>query len=284
MLKAMKFLTTSFFAILLMAFTPLMAQEVETGTYDLQFANSFSDFSADPTMCTTLQIRSAVPGESFYVGSFTAFFNYNTASINNPEYQGINFNDSNLCAFDGVASPYLAPAFGKDVATGEANVTVIMVVPDNGCPIVEESWLDIGEVCFDVINATLTTGITFDTLLTEINKNDNLPGHNENGLSGLDVTPASLESTGIQEQYATFVEVYPNPVNHQLAIQLPNTTTNTKWQTTIQTLDGKVIEQQQVINTGSIVNLQVTNLSTGMYFLLLEGENGERLASRFVKN
>lgn len=277
MLKAINFLKMTVVVTLFLATHVLQAQLVEVGTYDLQFGNPQTSGN---TFCSTIQIRSAVAGQSFAIGSFTTFFVFNTNGINNPVYTGINFNEANLCALDGVLSPYLVPAFGFDSNTGEANVTVIMQLPNNGCPEVTDSWLDVGEVCFDIIDFGETTALDFDIVLTEINKDDNTPTHNENLLIGLDVLP---DPVGIEEATTIPIQVYPNPVSHQLHITLPSELHHSDWQLTVQTIDGKTVKTQSVKKQTPTLELSIAALAVGVYWLSFENEAGQRHVEKFVK-
>lgn len=183
------FATLFFCFISVFYFQISMAQAVvEEGTYDLQF-NEFSQGcgSGNTDYCVQLQIKSASDVESFAIGSYTFYFTYNEDAINNPTYQAFNFGDNGTCASGSPA--YMTSAFFADTFTGEANVTTIMELPNQGCPIVSAEWISIGLVCFDVIDDAETTQLAFGTGFTEVNKNDDTPRHNQGTFSELDETP-----------------------------------------------------------------------------------------------
>lgn len=79
--------------------------------------------------------------------------------------------------------------------------------------------------------------------------------------------------------------LYPNPANNQLTIQL-NAPNNEKVQLIVTDLQGKVVQSQQVnIATGSNnVNLNISQLSSGNYFVKAVCENGcTTTVHKFVK-
>ncbi|MGB0931095.1 MAG: hypothetical protein ACPGVB_09985, partial [Chitinophagales bacterium] len=166
---------------------------VEEGIYDLQFEEFVAGCgSTNSNYCVRMQIKSASDVENFAIGSYTFYFTYNQNAINNPAYQSINFNDTNICADENAA--YMEPAFFADNLTGEANVTAIMELPNQGCPEVSSDWRGIGLVCFEVIDDTETTQLEFGTNFTEVNKNDDTPSHNQGTFSSLDVMPVVVNS------------------------------------------------------------------------------------------
>ncbi|MEZ4888383.1 MAG: T9SS type A sorting domain-containing protein [Chitinophagales bacterium] len=168
---------------------PTFAQTiVEEGTYDLQFEEFVQGCGAgNNDYCINLQIKSASDVENFAIGSYTFYFTFNENAVNNPTYQAINFGNNGTCASGNAA--YMTPAFFADTFTGEANVTAIMELPNQGCPTVGSNWQNIGLVCFEVIDDTESTQFAFGASFTEVNKNDDTPRHNQGTFSELDVFP-----------------------------------------------------------------------------------------------
>ena len=121
------------------------------------------------------------------IGSYTVFFQYNPQSINFPAYTGTHFNDLETCV--GGFSPYLANSFGADTLTGDANITTLMQYPNLGCPLIDENWVQMGYVCFDIINPEQSTQLHFDPGLTLFNLNDNYPAHIQGSLNSYDILP-----------------------------------------------------------------------------------------------
>lgn len=195
-------------AIVLMLFGGLQTSilnaqtNVEEGTYDLQFEEFVPGCgSTEEDYCVQLQIKSASDAESFAIGSYTFYFTYNQNSINNPTFQSINFNNTNTCA--GGSAAYMEPAFFADNFTGEANVTAIMELPNQGCPTIGSNWRAIGLVCFDIIDDAETTQLAFGENFTEVNKNDDTPRHNQGTFSELDVVPDVTNSPANVELVST---------------------------------------------------------------------------------
>lgn len=154
--------------------------------YDLQFTNVSSTCDSVPQICATVQIRSAVTGQDFAIGSHTVFFTYNTDAINHPTYSSINFNNINPCGIGGTIPPYFSPMFTFDPVTGEGNLTTILQIPNEGCPLVTNDWLSIGEFCFETVDANLTLDLVIDANLTFFNQNDNTPEILQGDLFGYD--------------------------------------------------------------------------------------------------
>ncbi len=185
-----KHLSTLFFGIISLCYFQItIAQTLVTeGTYDLQFKEYTQGCGSGNTdYCVQLQIKSTSDVESFSIGSYTFYFTYNQDAINNPVYQVFNFGNNGTCASGSPA--YMTPAFFADTFTGEANVTTIMELPNQGCPVVSTQWVSIGLVCFDVVDDTETTQLAFGTDFTEVNKNDDTPRHNQGTFSELDEIP-----------------------------------------------------------------------------------------------
>jgi len=166
---------------------------VDEGTYDLQFEKFVAGCgSITNDYCVQLQIKSASDVETFAIGSYTFYFTFNNNAIGNPTYQSINFGNNGTCA--GGNAAYMESAFFADVFTGEANVTTIMELPNQGCPLVSSSWQNIGLVCFEVIDEAETTELSFGTDFTEVNKNDDTPRHNQGTFNTLNVLPVVINS------------------------------------------------------------------------------------------
>ncbi len=177
-----------FLAPQLLAQTP-----VEVGTYDLRFEEFVPGCgSTNVDYCVQMQIKSASDVESFSIGSYTFYFTFNNNSISNPTYQSINFNHTNVCA--GGNAAYMEPAFFADNFTGEANVTAIMELPNQGCPTVGSNWRSIGLVCFEIVDDTESTQLAFGADFTEVNKNDDTPRHNQGTFNELDILPTVTNS------------------------------------------------------------------------------------------
>ena len=155
--------------------------------YDLQFVEPTIN-CLDNQFCTTLQIKAA-NSDSMALGSHTVFFSFNTNAINFPNYSSVHFDNSETCTVFGI-SPYIAPAFGVDTISGEANITTLMSYPNMGCPVIDSlNWITMGIVCFDIINALQNTDLAFNTNLTIFNLNNNFPQYAQNTFGNLNTLP-----------------------------------------------------------------------------------------------
>ena len=163
--------------------TPIAAQSV----YDLQWVMPQANCT-DNQFCATLQIKSA-NDDAMALGAYTIFIHYNTASINAPAYTAVHFSDNETCSPFGT-SPYATAIFGADTLTGEGNITALMNFPNMGCPLINTTeWTTMGILCFDIINPHIDTNLLFDTDLTLVNLNSNLPQHTGGSFSNLSFLP-----------------------------------------------------------------------------------------------
>jgi len=167
--------------------------------YEAQFGNPQVNCAVSQ-FCVTLQLKAQTGQPEFAIGSHTLFFNYNRNLINNPVYQTIHFNHLDSCALGGVFAPYFTPSYSYDPTTGEFNLTTNMILPNAGCPVITDSeWVDVGTVCFEIINTDLTTQLSFNATLTLLNLNDNTPQHIQGSLFELDTLincPVVTDSDG----------------------------------------------------------------------------------------
>ncbi len=172
MLNQIKQYFTYFFVGTLLATSIAQAE-----TYDLQFANPTYDEAAG-TFCVTMQIKGIEGEDEFRIGAHTFFFNYNTECINSANYTSINFDPDDECElFPGFFNEtYPEPSFFADQLTGDANVTSSFLSPATGCRLIGNEWEDIGEICFNVVDPLLSTGLCFDAVNTVVNQEENAIG------------------------------------------------------------------------------------------------------------
>ena len=89
--------------------------------------------------------------------------------------------------------------------------------------------------------------------------------------------------TGISEsENKTDLTVYPNPANDVLNINL----SNAKDVNTIRIYDlqGRTVQSETAMKNATSQKVNVSGLVKGLYFIVLEKANGERVTGRFVKN
>ncbi|PHI19763.1 hypothetical protein CEQ90_11085 [Lewinellaceae bacterium SD302] len=92
-------------------------------------------------------------------------------------------------------------------------------------------------------------------------------------LSGIDVATEEL-------MVASAVNLYPNPVQSWLTIELP-TEPGSSWSYRILTIGGEPVFDGQV--NASAQMREVSNLPAGVYSLILYGPNGRSLTKKFIK-
>ena len=203
---------------LMMALMPAIWLYAET--YDLRFANASVDWTAEPPeFCLDLQIKAADAQPDFRIGSHTVFFSYNNAAIDTPYYQSLAFNNLDSCAVAGMVAPYNAPSFSYNSggSGGNGNLTTIMDFSGFGCPVLTDTaWIDMGIVCFEIIDATQPTNIVFDAGVTQFNLNNDNPSHTLGTVLPFDTIlldiPDGLEAFYGGNKAKTKLQAYPNPV------------------------------------------------------------------------
>ena len=263
----------------------LYAQSAGPVKYDLRFGNSVVKQNTEPAMfCTDIQIRAAEADETFAIGSHTVWFNYNNHCIINPVYTGLNFTPETECDVNGSLkyNPYLKTSFSfyEFENEGNANFTTLLdnFFDNYECPIVTDTWFKMGQVCFEIADATQNTNLYFDETLTVLNLSDDTPEHNQNVLNTLDLTLSDLIlNIGENKQPLSSLKVYPNPVNNIIQLDL------IKYKSyyvknpvvlnfSIFSIDGRLIEihQLSLLNNEYNYSLAVDNLVSGLYLYSLE--------------
>ena len=89
---------------------------------------------------------------------------------------------------------------------------------------------------------------------------------------------ALTETANVNSFESSLVDfnIYPNPVNDNLSIQVKGD--NIVY---IYNITGQLLSTHQIVNNKTI---NVTNLSQGIYFIKIENTNGQTGVQRFVKN
>ena len=258
--------------ILCLATLPLL---LSASTYDLRFHNpEYSNCDGIPQgLCVTLQIKAAAGEPDLAIGAHTIAFYYNHNALNEPQYTSLNFNHLDSCALGGFLPSYGEPqfSFSTVLGFGEANVTVVQQVPVVDCPIISSDWLDVGRICFDVLDAEQNTDLQFNTTLTLLNLPANAPAHEQGTLEHLDI-PAGC-SVGINTVRQTNLQIYPNPAIDRLHLQLTDEKMRHKAaDVVIFDLSGKVVD---IAALRPDFAMEVGHLQTGAYFLSLRLNSGK---------
>ena len=188
-----------FFAFILFVFfaVSVSAQISNPSIFDLQFANQQVSCTTG-LFCVDVQVKASAGEADLAFGSHTIGFSYNAAAISSPTYTAINFNPSVVCSGPGGFNynPYLSTNFSYSEVgiPALANLTTNLnfFIPGFECPIINQTWATMGQVCFTVLDATASTDLSFDQTLTIANLSTNVPSHNEGSFSDLLITPQSI--------------------------------------------------------------------------------------------
>jgi len=166
--------------------------------FELQFS-TVSDCDAN-TYCATLQIRAA--SDAFQIGTSSVFVTYNSSALSFSSYQSIRFDGSENCIFD--AAPAWEPhAFDGTSIPGSFNLTLEIPSGQFSCPTIESDWIDIGQLCFNVTDATQTGNLQFDIDNTNFNRHEPNDGTNAIGKGALNTIDESLSCTPACEPAGT---------------------------------------------------------------------------------
>jgi hypothetical protein len=88
-------------------------------------------------------------------------------------------------------------------------------------------------------------------------------------------------ATGTTEYTIDNIQLYPNPTNGELNIQISNQLISDKLQINIYDISGKIIHSTTVSNNK--INLDVNHLENGVYFLQINIDDKKYLKERFIK-
>ena len=122
------------------------------------------------TYCLTLQVRAA-DTSSVQLGTSSILYRYDTAAIAFASYTPLAFDGSGLC--NGGSPAWDPPSYD---ATVPGVFSMTMILRDSAaaasCPTVDNvSWVDVGQVCFAILNSDLHTAEVIDIGYTHFNAN-----------------------------------------------------------------------------------------------------------------
>ncbi len=129
----------------------LSLTNLDAQTFDLGFAtNSIGDATTSCQYCATVQIKSA--GSPFNLGGLSFVFSYNEDAMTFGTYTSINFDENTNCDGQGNLFNPQAPF----VANGQVSSGVAPTIFTGfaSCPEVGTEFVDIAEICFDVVDET----------------------------------------------------------------------------------------------------------------------------------
>ncbi len=85
---------------------------------------------------------------------------------------------------------------------------------------------------------------------------------------------------GVSENNSSTYSIHPNPAQNELFITAQNTTQNLKIK--IFNIEGKLLSTQ-TLEVANKTSIDVSSLTSGMYFLNIEDENGNTTIKKFIK-
>lgn len=124
------------------------------------------DCSAN-TYCLTIQAKAQQ--EDFTIGTSSIMLNYDPNALEFVSYSSSQFDESETC-IGGSMSPWDEQKIDGTSVPGKFCLTMTLLTDSVSCPeITTESWEDIGEICFDIMNNDTTPALRFDTVNTHFN-------------------------------------------------------------------------------------------------------------------
>lgn len=177
----MKYISTILIAFLLVFSTEIAAQS----SLELQFA---TDLQCETDMyCATLQVKVGESGQTANLGSSSILFHYNEDALAFQSYNSLNFNGSDNCILDILTAWDMHGIDGASAGvfslTMNLNAFLEEATPQYSCPTIGNDWIDIGEICFNIINSELTSNLTFSDNPNLISFNNYHPNDGTNSIA-----------------------------------------------------------------------------------------------------
>lgn len=164
-------------------------------------------------ICTTIQVKA---DQTTAIGSSSIFLEFNKDALSLIDYQSSNFDGADGCG--GFWSDH-AVDFNND--TGLFLVTMVLTSDGTSCPtLVADEWIDVGTLCFSVIDDSLYPQIEFNEIWTEFSTKDNnttmVPINEIENLDG----PFALNCGGIYLSANVMLEGYYVPEEQKMRTTL----------------------------------------------------------------
>lgn len=150
-------------ALSLFAFTSTSAQSAAL-RFDTKMSCETNQY------CAVIQIKSnsLVP---FKIGTSSIFFDYNREALDFSSYKSLNFDENNDCGFDGF-SPYIEHQYDQEF-NGKFNTTITLEIEEAICTEIPDNYIDLAEICFDIVDHTQSSNLAFSEEHTNFNKSVN---------------------------------------------------------------------------------------------------------------
>ena len=140
--------------------------------------------------CVAIQTKAQ--GSGFTIGTSSIILKYNEQAIEFDTYQSLQFDENETC-IGGTSSPWAAQSYNANV--GGVFSLVMTLNGNTSCPeITNDQWEDIGTVCFDIKNQTVSPNLTFDNANIHFNSSESNDGSNQVELGNLSniINPEAL--------------------------------------------------------------------------------------------
>lgn len=141
-----------------------MAPEIKS-EIDLRFRPEL-DCRAN-TYCLTLQAKAQQ--EDFTIGTSSIMLNYDPNALEFASYAALQFDEKETC-IGGTTSPWDEQKIDGTSVPGKFCLTMTLLTDSISCPeITTQEWVDMGVICFDIMNNDTTPNIRFDSINTHFN-------------------------------------------------------------------------------------------------------------------
>ena len=130
---------------------------------------------ATQNYCVSIQLQSV--DKELSIGTSSIFLKYNKEALSFLEYTSKQFDGSSQCIQD-VASAWDIQTYDATSAPGFFNLTMTLVSNDFSCPKVHKEAIEVGVICFDVVDEKKNPGIKALKNNTSFNSSDPNTGAN----------------------------------------------------------------------------------------------------------
>lgn len=130
---------------------------------------------ATQNYCVSIQLKS--PDKELSIGTSSIFLKYNTEALSFLEYTSKQFDGSSQCIQE-VASAWDIQSYDAKSAPGFFNLTMTLISNDFSCPKVHTEAVEVGVICFEVVDDKKNPGIKTIKHNTSFNSSDPNTGAN----------------------------------------------------------------------------------------------------------
>jgi len=169
------------------------------------------------TYCLSIQLKAtSVPKQ---IGTSSIFLQYNPTALAYATYMSSHFDGSDQC-IQGQATAWDVQTFDATSAPGYFNLTMTLLTNQFSCPAIEGELIEVGVLCFDVIEEQQSADIKI--LANNTSFNSHLPNTGEKlhptGKMGYSDTPKTLKCTGAAVDCSQLKELW-----EETTIEIPIT-------------------------------------------------------------